>query len=59
MLSQIIIPPALPLAPECIWALTTHLSPPTSRARYSALSGLYANPPLGIATPKLASISFA
>ena len=40
LLLQIIIPPAFPLAPEWIWALTTHFDPPISRALYSAFSGL-------------------
>ncbi len=56
MLLQIIIPPAFPLAPECIWALTTHFDPPISRALYSAFSGLYAIPPRGILIPKPESI---
>ena len=49
---QTIIPPALPLAPECTCALTTHLEPPISLALFSAFSGLYTIPPVGIFTPK-------
>ena len=56
MLLQIIIPPAFPLAPEWIWALTIHFDPPISRALYSAFSGLYAMPPRGILIPKPESI---
>jgi len=59
LLLQTIIPPAFPLAPEWIWALTTHCDPPISRALYSAFSGLYAMPPRGIPIPKLDSIFIA
>ena len=37
---QTITPPALPLAPECICAFTTHFDPPISLALFSAVSGL-------------------
>ena len=54
-----LMPPALPRAPEWICAFTTHRPPPISSARYTAWSGVYTTPPLGTATPKPASNSFA
>src|SRR4029079_4087635 len=53
------MPAALPRAPEWICALTAHLAPPISDARYTACSGLYATPPRGMATPKPARSSLA